>query len=257
MAASALSVQGSSVIQRRQSSWILAVSQICISGHLISKIFISEEHGLIEFLVSMVFYFIGNFFVKRMKLNDSALLCLFVAFMAINYQLIALFPMLDSHLASSLFGDIATLSNISSYLLSAFSLFYLLGYALSFKSQLQHLIAQTYFSDSGSISLVKKLQSFFIHLFFIFCLFELGFLFVLAFLLIPTQMLKNATSSFKNLLILNITLSFLASGLGLLMSLNWTRLSTMPTQICLLVIFCVMVLLGKSLRRCTHQNSGI
>lgn len=231
----ALATHGSFIIQKNQSSWILAVSQICINGHLLAKLFLTHEHGVLEFIFAVLFYFIGLYLVKKLKLSDSSLLGLFVVFMAINYQLIALFPVLDSHLASSLFGDIATLSNSSALVLTLFAFIYLIGHTLLYKLRIKALLLKTYYRDQFKTPPTLLIFNLLAHLFLILSLFELGFLFVLSFLLLPTQLLKGTSSSLKQLLILGAALSVLSSGSGLLLSLSWTRLSTMPTQICLLV----------------------
>lgn len=231
-----LSLQGPFIIQRNQSPWMLAVSQVCISGHLLAKIFIASEHGLLEFSFAAVFYFLGLYVVKKFKFADASLLALFAVFMAINYQLIALFPTLDSHLASSLFGDIATLSNQSAFVLVMMAVIYLFFHILLKKERIKSLLLKTYYLDQQRVSHRLFAFNLFAHFFLVLALFELGFLFVISFLLLPTLLLKNASRSMSHLMLGGTILSFLSAGIGLIASLSWTRLSTMPTQVSLLVI---------------------
>jgi len=231
----ALAIQGAFITQQGQANWMLAISQLCITGHLLGKVFVPQEYFLLEFLVVILFYWIGHYFSKRHQLDDIGLLSIFISFMAINYQLISFIPILESHLTSTLYGDIATLSNQDAYFLSVLAFTYLVLNLKFLSIRLRSLIDLIHYQVETS-NLKTVLLNTFIHAFLVFSLLKLGFLFVLAFLLLPSQFLRNSSKSLNSFLLGGVIISILSSSLGLLGSLNWTRLSTMPTQISILLL---------------------
>ena len=233
---SALSVQGHFVLTRSHGPMILALSQIAIIGHLLGKAFfhLHDDHQWLEFLPSIIAYLSGLILFEKINFKDITFISIFIVCMAINHQLISLMPKLDSHMAANLFGDITTVSDTHAYSMALFGVFFLLFFFLKSKNLLKNLIEEVHYGQKpGNFNSFRI----FGHILLFLSLYEMGFLFTLAFLILPSLILGKTAKSFQRLSYLAIFFAATSASLGLILSLNGERLSTMPTQILLLVIF--------------------
>lgn len=236
-----LSVRGHFLVTKGEGPMILALSQLAIAGHLLGKgiIFHENENFFIELIPSVFAYFLGLLFFINKKMKDISFIAIFIILMAINYQVISLIPKLDSHLSANLFGDITTISNLHAYAVVVLSILFLTTFYHNKKKYLKDLIDDVHYG-SGT-----NLQSLFFysigHILLFVSLFEMGFLFTLAYLLLPTLFLSSSMKSFQTILRYGVLLSILSSGIGLLITLHWSRLSTMPTQIILLLALIIFL----------------
>lgn len=215
-------------------------------GLLINESFFHYESldFIFPLLVSLSFTFLTSYLIESFKkdFGESFYLVVFLLFMALSYWICSFFPGLDSHHADSFFGDIVTIHGVELILAVlgfSFGAFFLLLNQRSFlkKSfeleifgkQVQNSKRDLFWPVSISLMVLG--------------IFSLGMLYTLSFLLIGPTLLAFRSISFKIYLKLLVIVSCTSSVLGFLISLYFTRMSTVPSIVILLTIFCALILL--------------
>jgi ABC-type Mn2+/Zn2+ transport system permease subunit len=174
---------------------------------------------------------------RRMASSNTHFSSLFAVLLAGGYLISALFPALENHMAQKYFGDLATLSAEESYWVLVLGFFLLLTMSLlhrrftceSFEKSITGMSrpGRVPFSTFDVITLVTLC----------FCVQTVGYLFTIACLFIPTAVASRqlAAGLRRHLWFCAVT-AFLASGAGFFLSLESTRMPTVPTIIAVMLL---------------------
>lgn len=239
-----ISYLGIHLTARKQSVALIPQSQMTVIAILLGILFFHEQ----ENLPILIFAFIITFFSgmglqflpdKLKQAQTEWLLGIYFILLALGHSLIRLSPHLESHFHHSFQGDIATASNSS--LLGSFILITVLGFILFVTKKRDR-------EKTFDIAIGKKISTVFFHALTSLALttgvFLLGSAFTIAFLILPSLLMSQFSSSYKKHLFYVALLSFLSSSLGFLLSLKFSTLSTTPTMTLSLVgVFLVLRLL--------------
>lgn len=207
-------------------------------------------------LVTWIAEWIGR---RRTTSKNSYFTALFAALLAINYMVSAIFPGLESHVAQVFFGDLATLTEFDVRLTagwSIFSLAWLLLFAFRITNRSFELATFGEPHHRGLVSL-QNTSDVLMFLFVCYSIQFLGFLFTIACLFVPTAAL--ALSSIVGLRRHLIGVSLLAATAcfsGFLMSLNYSRLPTVPTIVTMMVALSGLMLLARRFIRSVPTSAS-
>ncbi len=215
---------------------IFFLSQLSLMGNLISKLlFHSKENDLNGIFLSYLFYAIGKFILykkEKFYVQGSFMIGGYLSLLALQYLIIGFFPQLDSHMSLGFFGNMVTASSFENFLLIVVLCVFTILYSLKQKDINKN-------SLEINILNAKDISKFEFMLFFIplvTCLYGLGFLYTMSFLLLPSLILADQFSSEKKATLALILVSVISSVLGLFLSIVFERISTTSVQIFLLVI---------------------
>lgn len=179
---------------------------------------------------------------RRLSSKNTVFAFVFASLIAVGHLMGSLFPGLETHLSQIYFGDLSTLAENESKLASAvgaFAVIYMiLGYKpITLASFDSYLVGESRLLNSrggyarhfSTVSLI------------IICLSVqyLGFLFTVACLFIPTAMLSYfPIRGLKRHISLGLGISMTAAIVGFLLSLQFSRLPTVPSVVACMVILC-------------------
>ncbi len=185
---------------------------------------------------------------RRNTSKNSYFTALFAGLLALNYLFSAIFPGLESHVAQVFFGDLATLNEFDVRLTVGLALFTLVWLArFSFRISNRSFELAT-FGEQGRRRGFVSLQSASDILMFLFVCFSiqfLGFLFTIAQLFVPTAVLAmSRLLGLRRHLVTTSLLAAMATGGGFLVSLNNSRLPTVPTIVTMMVVLGGLLLLA-------------
>lgn len=241
--AAGLALLGMQLAARDRAMQTLCMGQGAMLGVLLGLgLAVHPLLPLASALVSAALTFAASEFLvaRRMASSNTHFASLFAVLLAGGYLISALFPALENHMAQKYFGDLATLSTEESYwvlvlgllLCVLMSLFQRRFTCESFEKSIigSERSGRASFSTFDLITLVTLC----------FCVQTVGYLFTIACLFIPTAVASRqlAAGLQRHLWFCAVT-AFVASGAGFFLSLESTRLPTVPTIIA--------VMLGMSL----------
>lgn len=233
LAAALLCVFGTHLVSRNESLQLMALSQAALAGNILGHLGPDSLH-LAGFILSLVvFVGIKLAFLKVKSVSEQFYVVVYLSFVALTYFIVSLFPGLDSHFALGFFGDIVSISVEKSIVLSVLFLG-LLVMAVAFKSLLLKSTMEKSVFRQSRISFYE--EAFFISG-ILFSLYELGFLFTLAFMIFPVMIAGNVFKNLSQCLWSLALVSGLASMVGLTFSIVFSRVSTVPVQVLILLVF--------------------
>ncbi|MDB2447408.1 metal ABC transporter permease [bacterium] len=237
LSAASLTLSGKHQVTRGQTLDVFLLSQAAILGGLVSMIVFPHAHSFyIPFFSSISCYFVFAFILSKLNLDASKksafVICGYLFLLSLQYLIIGLFPNLDSHVTSGLFGNMVVASDKENFIIILSCIIFFNLYILNRKKLNVRLFESGIFSQ-------KK-----VHLFdhFIFSmpvaisLYTLGFLYTLSFLIIPFVISGSSFATDKSSTRILTAVSVAASTAGLLMSILFENLPTTPVQIFLLVV---------------------
>jgi ABC-type Mn2+/Zn2+ transport system permease subunit len=240
---------GSHLPARNQVVRSLMVTQMATLGLLLGMLvasFFHLPHWLGEVVLPLAFAVIVTFILLRLiekafvHLNEGSYMCGYFIFLAMSFIVCSLFPGLELHHTQMFFGDVVTISGVS---LWGSILFMLLALVLLLKYQkdwILHSVDQQLLGDCYTCTKTHDRFAFFSLMTIIIGLFSLGQMFTLGAMLIAPIFLKQQAFGLSSFLKLIAVLTSTAMVSGLSLSLVWTKLSTVPLMILILVIFCLI-----------------
>ena len=229
-----LTIQGSHLVARKESLQVLSLSQSAVLGALVSALFLHEHSDILSFGISLAFLVIVKIFMNSYSdKSEPFYIVSYLFFIATGYFLISLFPMLDSHMAASFFGDIVSLSETKTLILIAVFTLFLSLYLYKFND----LIQSTFKSSILKIKKQNIMEEVLLTLVLTTSLFSLGFLYTVSFMIFPIVVLGKSFKNFKQSLIIMSSISVLASVMGLALSIIYSRVSTVSAQVIILLLF--------------------
>ena len=148
-----------------------------------------------------------------------------------SYWLVSFFPALESHFSQAFFGDIVTISGNTLWVSSGVSALVLTVLLVGWKRFSDQSFTISIMSgtppDNRFALLVFRTLSL---LLIVTSIYAMGFLFTIAFLLLPTVMLSSTrVPSIKRHFVLICVAAISGFSAGFLLSLHFDRISTVPT----------------------------
>lgn len=248
LAGMTIPLQGAHLVSRKQGLQILALAQAGLIGNLLGKLLFHEVE-ILTILCSLVFFiFMKILFLKRKSGGESFYIVVYLALMAIGNLLVSIFPGLDSHMSLGLFGDVVSLSAQNTVLLSAFfvNIFALMHY---FSKRFKRNTLNASMFHSSKIDYLEELL---FSLTFVISIYGLGVLYTVSLYIMPTVLGGRVFKALSaSLLFLSLSGAF-SSVIGLGLSVSFSNLSTVPSQVVLLLL---VLSLGKLIGK-IHEKIG-
>ena len=242
MASMVLSIQGSYLVAKNESLQLLGLAQAALLGNLLGTL-IFQDSPIGSLIGSIVlFAFFKAIFQKQKDINEPFYVVIYLFLLSLCYFLITLFPMLNGHLSVGFFGDIVSLETVKVNILIVLFFFFLLYFVFTSKKRIKSVVNKSLFGMKGS-SLEEELL---FSLVLILSLYGLGLLFSLSYLIFPIVILGRSFSNHKKSLFFLSLLSACSSVIGLAFSIQFTNLSTVPSQVILLFFGLVFLKLLRS-----------
>lgn len=237
LCASSLSIFGGHILARREGLSIFSLSQIISTSILLSMLIVTHEslQLVITVFLALLFACALKLLEQKAKLrHDTLHLSTFIFFMAINYAISSYFPNLEAHLAKSFFGDVVTLSGARLIILSSVMLTSVMGFVYFHKE----IFNQTFdmalaTSTVKDFSFYKSIQLIVLTI----CIFNLGLLFTLTFVFLPSAITKLTSTSLRSHYRQCIVVSIMGVTIGMLTSLAFDRVATVPAITIATVLF--------------------
>lgn len=251
-----LAVLGAHLATRDKSLQTLCTSQGAMVGVLIGLGFFDETeiHSILHLgpytvalIVATVVFLLGEKITNRKPASQSTIfLALFGVLMACSYLITALVPTLENHLAQAYFGDLATLcafDAVATLIASSTALLtlFILRRAFSRQSFLLSAFGHEYATLGGTRTVLGF--NLLVILLLSLCIQFLGFLFSLGMLFLPTVILTHTSQRrLRSHFIGCAVLAGVSTIVGFLVSLQQTRLPTVPTIVLTLALMGVLVI---------------
>lgn len=268
MSSAVLAFIGVQLSSKAKSVQVLSMSQGAIlgvllgmaaSGSILHEGSELETHflplvfsSIVAFLVSVL----AEYITRRVSSSKNTYyVAMFSFLMAFSYLVSSMFPALESHMTQVFFGDLATLTNFDAVITIVFSAFSLVVFFLlrkfiindSFETAIYGLEKNFIVSRSKWLEFYISILS---TVFICFSIQFLGLLFTLSCLFIPTSIFAyHNRGSVRSHLSKCILVSIMSSAAGLLFSLYFSSLSTVPCIVMALVIIGELVNLTSRSRR--------
>ncbi|HYX36991.1 MAG TPA: metal ABC transporter permease [Oligoflexus sp.] len=243
--AAGLALLGSQLAARDRAMQTLCLGQGAMLGVLLGLgLAVHPLFPLLTALISAALTFgISEFLVaRRMASSNTHFASLFAVLLAGGYLISALFPALENHMAQKYFGDLATLSTEESYwglIVGVVLLMLMIVYHRRFTCE-SFEKAITGSQRVGrwpwtSFDLIALLT-------LCFCVQTVGYLFTIACLFLPTAVAsRQLPAGLRRHLWFCGTTSAVAAGAGFLLSLESSRLPTVPSIIVMILITSLMM----------------
>jgi len=241
-----LCVFGTHLVSRNESLQLMALSQATLVGKIIGSL-ILEKNDLFSLLFSLIFFALVKVsFISFRVVREQVYIVVYLSFIALTYVAVTLFPALDSHFSVGFFGDIVSISSQRSIVLSFIFLILLVVYIVFHKTLLRSTINKSVLNSRR----IKIYEEVFFITGILLSLYDLGFLFSLAFLIFPVLIAGHAFKNMRQGLLVMAIVSGLSSICGLVISIINSRVSTVPAQVLFLIVFLLIVqLLFSKFRR--------
>jgi len=261
LCAAALALLGCHLVSRNQSLHSLVLSQAATVGVLVgAAIGLNHQTSLasdeIPLLTGLLFSTLALLISAKLEkgrrtTSSSTHLAFFAMLLAMSYWLVSFFPSLENHFSQAFFGDIVTLSGKDLWVSSGVSvvvLTVLLAWWKPFADQsfLLSVIGDASVNNRTTLLLFQVLSLLLI------CtsIYAMGFLFTMAFLLLPTVILSySSIPSIKRHITLTILSATLGFAAGFVLSLHFERISTVPTIVLTTGLVSVVLLALASFHR--------
>jgi ABC-type Mn2+/Zn2+ transport system permease subunit len=240
LCATALALLGCHLVSRNQSLQCLVISQAATVGVLAgaalnfgSAAVSANELPLITgLLFASLTALVSDRLASGRAATESGIhLALFSLLLAMSYWLVSFFPALESHFSQAFFGDIVTISGNTLWVSSGVSALVLTVLLIGWKRFSDQSFTISIMSgtppDNRFALLVFRTLSL---LLIVTSIYAMGFLFTIAFLLLPTVMLSSTrVPSIKRHFVLICVAAISGFSAGFLLSLHFDRISTVPT----------------------------
>jgi ABC-type Mn2+/Zn2+ transport system permease subunit len=245
LAGGVIAASGVFLIPQGKVLSLLALGQAVILGRVVANLF--DLNSTPSFLLCLTFYYLTYlflFFSARFKtVTDIFSVALYFTFLAIGFFLLRLYPGLEFGLVNAFYNDVVSLSYKESLL--AICLFLLANILL--------MCFYKYFLKQNFLYSVLHSRRPLSFLFFDFSLilafYYFGSLFTMGFLLLPGVIFGNRMQSFFQSFFLAFISGYIASAGGFLLSLEYHRFSTIPSQVILCLIISISMVFVCSRRK--------
>jgi len=189
----------------------------------------------------------------RMASRNTLFAFVFAFLLGAGSLVSAAFPALESHMAQVYFGDLATLTIFDSQVTSLVSLLCLTVLAVLAKSVSNQSFELAIFGNLVSSAGDRRGTWAFKIITLVMLSLSvqfLGFLFTIAMLFLPTSLMSFVSSKgLKAHFILCALVSIASALIGFVLSLNYTRLPTVPAIVMVMFLLSVVILSGERLYR--------
>lgn len=186
---------------------------------------------------------------KFFKGDELRILAAYLFFMTSDYALLTLFPKIDGHLSSHLFGDIVTVGGllgvISTFICVGLSLMQILNH----KKYLRETLDQCLYQSKSKTSLFEWVSLASIVL----CLYNLGPVLTLAILIFPSLLLTDAIRGHRAMLFTSLFSLIISSVFGMLTT---SLIDRLPSVSVVTLTYGLMLLILGGLVK-THQARRI
>lgn len=261
VAAPALALLGTHLATRDRAMQTLCVGQGAMVGVLVGiGVFHAWEHLMLgklgPFLTALVvsastFLLTDRLVEKKVASKNTTFAFVFGLLLAMGYLSSALFPALESHMAQVYFGDLATLTELDSKIMLGAGLLCLLILVAKVKAISNQSFELAIFGDFMSKAQATwELRSFKILTLVMLCFSVqfVGFLFTIAMLFLPTAMMNYLeTKGLRLHLILCTSIVLAGTLIGFAISLQFTRVPTVPAIVAVMFVLGAMVLSAERL----------
>jgi len=250
VAAPALAILGAQLATRDRAMQTVCVGQGAMVGVLVGIGVLHVWEGtwvgifgpfFSAMLVSgLTFAITDRLVAKQMASKNTTFAFIFALLLAAGSLVAAVFPALESHMAQIYFGDLATLTIRDSMVtaaLSGLSLIVLVGFVKAITNQ---SFESAVFGDAILFGKTSKAQIGMKALTLVMLCFSVqfvGFLFTIAMLFLPTALLNfMRTKGLRLHLILAGVVSLVGTLVGFVLSLQYTRLPTVPAIVAVMFV---------------------
>lgn len=259
VAAPALSLLGAQLATRDRAMQTLCVGQGAMVGVLLGLGLLHQFEGTWlgtfgPFVVALgvsaaTFLGTDRLVAKKNASKNTTFAFVFGLLLAAGYLTSAVFPAVESHMAQIYFGDLATLTTTDSEITVVAAFLSLLFLILRVKSISNQSFEWAVFGElkSSAVSVQEQLIFKVITLFILcFSVQFLGFLFTIAMLFLPTSMMNYLeTKGLRLHLTLSGGIAAVGTVIGFFLSLNYTRLPTVPAIVAVMLILGGLALLAE------------
>lgn len=259
--APALALLGCQLAARDRSLQTLCVSQGATLGVILGLGILQtlDADGFLALgplmtagLAATITFFYTEYGITQRASKSTFFAAVFCVLSALGYLATALFPLLESHLTHVYFGDVATLSEGESRVAALLGTVLLVVIILKSRAFTRDSFRFAVFGRQVPLDRKALFAFDLIALITIStCVQFLGFLYTVGFLFIPTSLLTiSGIRGLKGHLAGCAMLSAFSALVGFLLSLQYTRLSTVPSLLITLLVFGLLLkgvtrLLGK------------
>ncbi len=235
--AGVLALVGAQWTAREKSAQIFVLGQGAslgiVIGLIINLLLGTDIHGLNLFFglsLGWITLLFSDLLIQTRSSRNHIYLTLFIFFLALTYLLSYVTPALETHIASSYFGDLVVMSDqaaigslIAGLLFGTFTLYHWRRLSLiSFQMANQSLITQGLSNrifDLGTLLITTmSIQS-------------MGYLYTMGSLFIATSFAASRSRNLHSFVTKVVVISFAGSALGFMVSLLSTSLPTVPCVI--------------------------
>lgn len=260
-AAPALTLLGAQLATRDRAMQTLCVGQGAMVGVLLGIGLLHSYEGtwigavgpfMSALIVSASTFLATDILVaKKVASKNTTFAFVFGLLLAASYLIGALFPALESHMAQIYFGDLATLTIFDSKVTLGASLLSLLVLVARAKAISNQSFEWAIFGDLRTKHTPRfELAAFKVLTLVILCFSVqfVGFLFTISMLFLPTAMMNFLET--KGLrLHLGLSAGIAAAGtvVGFVLSLNYTRLPTVPAIVAVMFLLGLVLIGGERL----------
>ncbi|WP_415064095.1 metal ABC transporter permease [Bdellovibrio sp.] len=232
--AAVLALIGGQWTAREKSAQIFVLGQGSslgiILGLALNILWGSDLHGLSLFLglsLGWLTLLISDSLIEIREDRNHIYLTLFVFFLSLTYLLTSLIPSLESHMASSYFGDVAVMSDLGAQaclglglLFGGFILFHwrslsMISFQLVNRSGIHKQIENRIFDIATLLLTTMAIQN-------------MGYLYTIGSLFVGTSFAAHRSANLKNYTQRLLAIALLGSLLGFTVSLISTTLPTVP-----------------------------
>jgi zinc transport system permease protein len=222
------------LVARRESLQILALAQGALVGNLLGRLIFHENEVAIMLTSLVCFLVLKTLFVfmkSSMKINEVFFIVAYLSLLSISYLLISIFPGLEGHMSVGFFGDIVSLSeNLTFVLIGIFII--LISLFTAFKTR---LLRRTFEKSVLGIDKFNILEELLFATVFVCSLYGLGFLYSVTTMIFPAILIGRSGKNLKGFILISLILTASSSISGLGVSILFERLSTVPTQVLMLL----------------------
>lgn len=258
--AGALALLGCQLAARDRAMQTVCVSQGAMLGVLFALGFMPSlvhddpDSHFAPFLsaaaVSALTFIATDFLARRKGVSKNTLFAsIFAILLAMGYLIGALLPALETHMSQIYFGDLATLTEFDAKITLGFGIVALVGLFAAHKAITNQSFELAIFGSSFSPGSQLRWRLFFnVIALAVLCLSVqfLGFLFTIALLFLPTTVLSyGRAKGLTQHLVLAMTCAMAAAAGGFILSLQFTRLPTVPTVTLTLFVLTGLIALAS------------
>jgi zinc/manganese transport system permease protein len=247
---SALCLIGAQLASRNQPVQALVISQASSFGVVLGLISSHNNKTLpliFSFILATLFYFICDKVISQNWPSRSTYhVGLFSSLLALTYTITALFPGLESHMAASFFGDLATVGNFEAGIGIVVGFIVIFFAFKNWRDLTRITFESTVFATPLRKSSDQIKDYFFIALSLIAIATSvqfLGLLFTLSSLFVPSLILARLHKGLKYFALKNILATSFGVSCGFVLSLLHSSIPTVPIIAIFLIV--ISLVIGK------------